>query len=77
VGEKYTEGDVFAEEEWEPIDNRGEKERDKEGDKEGDVRRRSKRDSKITPRMAAFKGKKIGDQKLPPPPGMMGGGRRK
>ncbi len=58
VGESYTEGDVFTKEEWGPIDDRGEKERDKEGDKEGDVRRRSKRDSKITPRMAAFKGKK-------------------
>jgi len=58
VGESYTEGAVFAEEEWgPPIDNSGEKERDKGGDKEGDVRRRSKRDSKITPRMAAFMGK--------------------
>jgi hypothetical protein len=60
VGEIYTKGDVFAEEDWgPPIDNSGEKERDNKGggNKEGDVRRRSKRDSKITPRMAAFMGK--------------------
>jgi hypothetical protein len=60
VGEIYTEGDVFAEEDWgPPIDNSGEKERDDKGggDKDGDGRRRSKRDSKITPRMAAFMGK--------------------
>jgi hypothetical protein len=60
VGESYSERDVFAEEDWgPPIDNSGEKERDDKGggDKEGDVRRKSKRDSKITPRMAAFMGK--------------------
>ncbi len=58
MGESYTEGDVFTEEDWgPPNDNSGEKERDKGGDKEGDVRRRSKRDSKTTPRMAAFMGK--------------------
>jgi hypothetical protein len=58
VGESYTEGDVFTEEDWgPPIDNSGEKKRDKGGDKEGDVRRRSKQDSNITPRMAAFMGK--------------------
>ena len=58
VGESYTEGDVFTEEDCGlPIGNSGEKERDKGGDKEGDVRRRSKQDSKITPRMAAFMGK--------------------
>ncbi len=54
------EGDVFAEEDWgPPIDNSGEKESDDKrgGDKDGDGRRRSKRDSKITPRMAAFMGK--------------------
>ena len=58
VGESYTEGDVFAEEDWgPPIDNSGEKESDDKrgGDKDGDGRRRSKRDSKITPRMAAYK----------------------
>ena len=58
MGESYTEGDVFTEEDWgPPIDNSGEKKRDKGGDKEGDVRRRSKQDSNITPRMAAFMGK--------------------
>jgi len=60
VGESYTEGDVFAEEDrGPPIDNSGEKERDDKGggDKDGDGRRRSKRDSKRTPRMTAFMGK--------------------
>jgi hypothetical protein len=43
VGESYTEGDEFAkEEEWGPIDNRGEKE-EKERDKEGDIGSRKER----------------------------------